>query len=141
MSLNVVLRGLVVTVLASGPRFAGLSQAEGDGFLTAIKIRSTPSFGGEVKPSVPCHEILRYIKGPFEVRKRYFVRQNSFPSPVHPALLLDVSACRIAIELWWTTQKYSRVYTTDVWFSMLMCHTGNEQWTFWWPYFVIHEHF
>jgi hypothetical protein len=27
---------------------------EGGGFLRAIKTRSTTSFGGEVKPSVPC---------------------------------------------------------------------------------------
>jgi hypothetical protein len=33
------------------PRFAGSNPAEDDGFLTAIKIRSTTYFGGEVKPS------------------------------------------------------------------------------------------
>jgi hypothetical protein len=48
------------------PRFAGSDSqpAESDGFLTAIEIRSTTSFGGEVKPSVPCRKILRRIKDP-----------------------------------------------------------------------------
>ena len=36
------------------PRFAGSIPAEVDGFLRVIKIRSTTSFGGEVKPPVPC---------------------------------------------------------------------------------------
>jgi hypothetical protein len=40
-------------------RFADSIPAEDDGFLTAIKIRSTTSFGGKVKPSAPCRKILR----------------------------------------------------------------------------------
>jgi hypothetical protein len=36
------------------PSFAGSIPTEVDGFLRVIKIRSTTSFGGEVKPSVPC---------------------------------------------------------------------------------------
>jgi hypothetical protein len=28
----------------------------------AMEIRSTPSFGGEVKPSFQCRKILRYVK-------------------------------------------------------------------------------
>jgi hypothetical protein len=50
--LFVDLGGLVVSVL--DPRFAGSIRTEVDGFLRVIKIRSTTSFGGEVKPSVPC---------------------------------------------------------------------------------------
>ena len=42
------------SVLAFG-KFAGSNPAEAVGFLRAKeKILSTPSFGGEVKPSVPC---------------------------------------------------------------------------------------
>jgi hypothetical protein len=37
------------------PKFAGSNSGEAVGFLRAKKILSTPSFGGEVKPSVPCH--------------------------------------------------------------------------------------
>jgi hypothetical protein len=31
-------------------------------FLRAIKIHSTPSFGWEVKPEVPCLKILWHVK-------------------------------------------------------------------------------
>jgi hypothetical protein len=51
---QVVLSSVMVIVLATGPRFAGLNPVEDNGFLRAIKIRSTISFGGEVKPSAPC---------------------------------------------------------------------------------------
>jgi hypothetical protein len=44
------------------PRFAGLNPAEDSGFLRAIKICSTTSFGGEVKPLVLCCEILQHVK-------------------------------------------------------------------------------
>jgi hypothetical protein len=47
--------------------FAGSNSAAVDGFLRAIKIRSTLSFGGEVKSSDPCREILWHDKNPFEV--------------------------------------------------------------------------
>jgi hypothetical protein len=39
-------------VLATGPKGCGFEAGQGDGFLRAIKIRSTPSFGWEVKPEV-----------------------------------------------------------------------------------------
>jgi hypothetical protein len=44
----VVLGGLLVSVFATGPKVRGWMDFKGD------KIRSTTSFGGEVKPSVPC---------------------------------------------------------------------------------------
>jgi hypothetical protein len=65
-SLILVLGGLVGSVLAIGLQVYG-HPAEGDGFLRAIKIRSTASFGGEVKPSALCHNILRHVKDPFKV--------------------------------------------------------------------------
>jgi hypothetical protein len=40
----------VVSVLATGPKVAGSIPAEVDVFLRVIKIRSTTSFGEEVKP-------------------------------------------------------------------------------------------
>jgi hypothetical protein len=49
----------VVSVLVTGPKGSGFELSHGNGFLRAIKIRSTPSFGWEVKPEVPCHKILR----------------------------------------------------------------------------------
>jgi hypothetical protein len=56
------LGGVVVSVLASGPRGRGFELGLVDGFLRAITIRSTPSFGWEVKPEVPCRKILRHVK-------------------------------------------------------------------------------
>jgi hypothetical protein len=51
----IALGGLVVACLLLDPWFAGSNPAEDDdGFLRVIKIRSATSFGGEVKPSVPC---------------------------------------------------------------------------------------
>jgi hypothetical protein len=52
------LDGVVVTVLATGPKGSGFKPSQVDGFLRAIKIHSTPSFGWEVKQEVPCHKIL-----------------------------------------------------------------------------------
>jgi hypothetical protein len=52
----------VVSVLATGPKVFGFEPGQGDGFLRAIKIRSTPSFGWEAKPEVPRHKILRHVK-------------------------------------------------------------------------------
>jgi hypothetical protein len=61
----VVLGGLVVVGLQLDPKFAGSNAAEDDGFLRAIKIHSTTSIGGEVKPSIPCRKILLYVKEPY----------------------------------------------------------------------------
>ena len=46
--------GLVVSMLASGTKFAGSNPAEAVGFLQGVKILNMPSSGGEVKESVPC---------------------------------------------------------------------------------------
>jgi hypothetical protein len=35
-------------------------------------------------------------------------KKSSFLSPVPPALLLDYSAGRVVIELWWTNQEFFR---------------------------------
>jgi hypothetical protein len=56
------LGGVVVSVLATGPKGRGFEPGQGDGFLRAIKNRSIPSFGSEVKPKVPCRKILRHVK-------------------------------------------------------------------------------
>jgi hypothetical protein len=56
------LGGVVVSVLATGPKGCGFKPSKGDGFLRAIKIRSTPSFGWEVKPEVPWRKMLQHVK-------------------------------------------------------------------------------
>jgi hypothetical protein len=52
------LGGVAVSVLAIGPKGRVFKPDQGDGFLREIQIRSTPSFGWEVKPEVPCRKIL-----------------------------------------------------------------------------------
>jgi hypothetical protein len=86
----VVLGGVIVSLLVTGHKVHEFKPAEGDGVSNAIKIRRTPSFGVEVKPSAPCFKILLHIKHPFiSMEKIYFVRPNSlFLSPVPHALLL-----------------------------------------------------
>jgi hypothetical protein len=54
----------MVSMLATGPKDRGFKLGRGNGFLRAIKIRSTPSFGWEVKPEVPCRKILQHVKDP-----------------------------------------------------------------------------
>jgi hypothetical protein len=45
----------VVSMLATGPKVRGFDPGRGRWiFLRVIKLRSTASFGGEVKSSVPC---------------------------------------------------------------------------------------
>jgi hypothetical protein len=56
------LPAVVVSMLATDPKVCGFEPVEGDGFLRAIKIRSTLSFEWEVKPGVPCRKILRHVK-------------------------------------------------------------------------------
>jgi hypothetical protein len=56
------LGGVLVSVLATGLMCCGFKPCQGDGFLRAIKICSTPSFGWEVKPEAPCRKILRHVK-------------------------------------------------------------------------------
>jgi hypothetical protein len=58
-----------VSVLATGPKGRGFKPVRGDEFLRAIKIRSTPSFGWEVKPEVPCLKILRRVKDPLKYQR------------------------------------------------------------------------
>jgi hypothetical protein len=65
----VALGGIVVACLPLDPTFAGSKPAEDDGLLSTIKIRSTTSFGGEVKPSVLCPKILRLVKEPYKYER------------------------------------------------------------------------
>jgi hypothetical protein len=59
---NSRLGGVVVSVLATGPKVCGFEPGQGDGFLRAIKTRSTPSFGWEVKLEVQCRKIYGMLK-------------------------------------------------------------------------------
>jgi hypothetical protein len=54
----------VVSVLATKPKGRGFKSGICDGFLRAIKIRSTPSFGLEVKPDVHVVRFYGMLKIP-----------------------------------------------------------------------------
>jgi hypothetical protein len=99
------LGGIVVSVLATGSKGRGFKPGRDDVFLKAIKIRSTLSFGWEVKLEVPCRKILRHVKDSL----RYFRHRYAKFSLLRPFILLvpDVSAGRTARELWWTSQDLS----------------------------------
>jgi hypothetical protein len=75
-------------MLAVGPKVRGFKPSRGDGFLMAMKNRSTIFFREEAKPSVPCLKILhhadmkRYFLGKIHLHFRY----------VPPASLPDISS-------------------------------------------------
>jgi hypothetical protein len=94
----------VVTVLATGPKGRRFKPGRGDGFLRVIEIRITPSFGWEIKPEVPWCKILLHVKDSLTISdtytQNYHLFLSSYPLP-------DVSASRIARELWLTSQDFS----------------------------------
>jgi hypothetical protein len=53
----------MVIVLALGPKVRGFKPGDSGGFLRVIKILSTTSLGGEVKPLARFRKILRHVKG------------------------------------------------------------------------------
>jgi hypothetical protein len=59
------LGGAMVRVLVIRPKVWWFKPSRSDGFLRATKIRSTPPFGGGVKPGPPCSMILRHVKKEF----------------------------------------------------------------------------
>jgi hypothetical protein len=76
----------MISALAIRFKVRGFKHGQGDGILWTIKIRSTPSFGEEVKPSATCSKILQHIKITCKNEQKYFARPNSsFFSPVPPA--------------------------------------------------------
>jgi hypothetical protein len=82
------------------PRFAVSNPAKDNGFLRDIKIHSTASFVGEVKPFLLHRKIYGMLKNPMSM-KGILHRQNSAAiSPkVSPASLLVVYAGKFATAL------------------------------------------
>jgi hypothetical protein len=48
----------MIRVLVIGPKICGFKPGRSDGFLRAIKIRSTPSFGKDVRLEAPGRKIF-----------------------------------------------------------------------------------
>jgi hypothetical protein len=111
----------VVSVLATGPKGRGFTPGRGDGFLRAIKIRSTPSFGWEVKPEVLVVRFYGILK--------IHCSSDTKLSLLHPFLLLapDISAGKTARELWRTSQELPLPASSSPWLSILTYHPGDEQ--------------
>jgi hypothetical protein len=59
----------MVSVFAIGHKVRRFKPGKGDGFLRAIKVHSTPSFGGEVNLGAPCHNNLQHIKEPYKCER------------------------------------------------------------------------
>jgi hypothetical protein len=66
----------VVSVLTTGPKHRGLEPGQGDGILKAIKIRSTLSFGWEVKPEVPFRRFYGMLKNSSSPTGTYRINFN-----------------------------------------------------------------
>jgi hypothetical protein len=72
----------MVSVHVTRPNVCGFKLGRGDKYLKGIKIHITPSFGGEVKPSIACRKILSHVKNYFAVSAKILRRQSSsLPSP------------------------------------------------------------
>jgi hypothetical protein len=66
---KVALGGLVFSFLTIGSMVRRLKSGRGRSILLAQQVY----LQREVKPSAPCHKILRHVKEPYRYEKRYFV--------------------------------------------------------------------
>jgi hypothetical protein len=80
-----------VSVPATGAKGRGFEPGQSDGFLRAITICSTSSFGWEVKPEVPCRKIWRHVK---DLLKSHGDE--------------DVFSFRTVTHYWWLPQRSGR---------------------------------
>jgi hypothetical protein len=96
----------MVIVFAVGQNVRGSNPDESDGFLKAIKIRRTTSFGWEVKPSVPRRKTLRHVKDPLGY-DRDADRQNSADTSrqVSPRFATRCLRCNQSREYWWMNRE------------------------------------
>jgi hypothetical protein len=69
----------------------GSNPAEDEGRSRAIQIRSTTSFGREVKPAVPCRKTQRRVKDPYSMKVILVGKFTDISRQVSPPFLLDVS--------------------------------------------------
>jgi hypothetical protein len=97
--LVIVLGGLVVIVLAIGSKIRGFQPGRCRWIFKGGKNRSTISFGGKVKPSVPCRRFYGLLMIPAEYDRYIAGKINGHFSASFPASLLSVSAgvCRKAL--------------------------------------------
>jgi hypothetical protein len=71
------LGGVMVSVLAIGPKVRWFNPGRGDEILRMIKIRSTPSFEWQVKPEAPSRNIVRHIQNSLgKYEQKYCARKT-----------------------------------------------------------------
>jgi hypothetical protein len=75
------------------PTSAGSNPAEDDGTLREIKVHSTTSFGGDIKPLLRSHKTYGKLKNPTSI-KEILHKQNSVAifHELSPVSLLHASA-------------------------------------------------
>jgi hypothetical protein len=88
--------GLGVACCLEVPKFAGSNPAEADRIFQGEKILSTPSFRGEVKPSVPCCRFAA-CKRSLNVTCKLAFWQNYQPTF---SLTVPAFAARISRVIW-----------------------------------------
>jgi len=72
------------------PKFAGSNPAEAFGFFGRKKILSAPSFGREVKPSVPCRKFTACKSTQSEVEVATFGKILGNFAPIFPTSVAGV---------------------------------------------------
>jgi hypothetical protein len=74
------------------------------------------------------HTHILSVKIPSKCEQRYLTGQmHNFILPVPPALLLDDCTYEIAREVLWMNKDFSPAGIIPPWFSILICHLGDEQ--------------
>jgi hypothetical protein len=73
-------------MLTSGTQLRGFEPGRSRRIFRGEKILSMPSFGGEVKPSVPCRRFVAFVG-----------KSTSYFSPTVPLSLLEVS--RVVVDV------------------------------------------
>jgi hypothetical protein len=131
---KVVLGGVMISVLAIESKVRGFKSGRERRILRPIKIRSTPSFGGEVKPSVPCRKIFAACQRTIRsMNKDTLLGQiNHF---IRQFLLLcnKVTVGRIARVL--VEESVFHCHIIPPLFSTLIYNMGDKQLARWWPKF------
>jgi hypothetical protein len=105
-------------MLTIRPKVHGFKPVQGEGFLRAIKIHSTCSFGGEIKLEAPCCKILWHVK-----KSLANMNKDTFQGQIHHSLhLFQMTAGRLTRELWYTSQEFFSIDIIPPWFFILTYH-------------------
>jgi hypothetical protein len=95
----------VVIALATEPKVHGFKPGQGRLIFNGVKNPYHDFLRKETKPSVPCREILRHVRVPYGVCKRYFVGKiHGHFSPSFSFIAIRQSNVK-ARELWWMNQE------------------------------------